>query len=475
LKLSHESGFPIASYLFPIAHSYMLFDIKALKTAIEQLASEKDIEVSQVQEAVEDALASAYKKEYDRKGQVIRATLDAQTGEASFFQAKTVVDPEGVRYPEEGATETEVEEEKESKKKSIQDERREEQKEDEEEKLPLYNEERHIFLEEALKIKKDAELGDEILFSLESPPEDFGRIAAQTAKQVVLQKLREIEKGAIKEEFEGKIGELVTGTVQRVERGNVYVDLGKTSGIMLFTEGIPHEHYRIGERLRFYLLDVQEGGRGPGLLLSRAHPKFISKLFELEVPEIADGIVEVKGIVREAGSRTKIAVASTAEGVDPVGACVGQRGARVMAVNNEIGNEKIDIIEWSSKPEDYIAAALSPANVSSVDFDPKREAIALVPQDQISLAIGKGGQNVRLAAKLTGWKIDVRSQSNPDEPLGEHRPQDADVEEAQNQDEQEKKQEDVEEHIETPDQSKDDDEWKEVAPETKEEDTDQDK
>jgi N utilization substance protein A len=243
---------------------------------------------------------------------------------------------------------------------------------------------------------------------------DFGRIAAQTAKQVILQKLREIEKSVIRTEFENKVGQLVTGTVQRIERGNVFVDLGKASGVMFFSESIPGEHYRIGERLKFYLLSVQDSGKGPQLILSRSHPKFVSKLFELEVPEIADGIVQIKGIVREAGSRTKIAVASNAEGVDPVGACVGQRGARVMAVNNEVGNEKIDIIEWSDDPEKYIANSLSPALVASVELKNKREALVLVPEDQLSLAIGKGGQNVRLAAKLTGYKIDVRSQSNPD-------------------------------------------------------------
>jgi N utilization substance protein A len=268
-------------------------------------------------------------------------------------------------------------------------------------------------LKDAKKIKKDAIVGDEIFFDLESPSSDFGRIAAQTAKQVILQKLREIEKSAIKSEFENKSGNLVNGIVQRVERGNVFVDLGKASGVMFFSESIPGEHYRIGERLKFYLLSVQEGGRGPQLILSRSHPKFVSKLFELEVPEIADGIVEVKGIVREPGSRTKIAVASTAEGVDPVGACVGQRGARVMAVNSEIGNEKIDIIEWSDDVSSYVANSLSPATATSTELKDRHEALVLVPEDQLSLAIGKGGQNVRLAAKLTGWKIDVRSQSNP--------------------------------------------------------------
>jgi len=389
----------------------MLFDIKILNKAIEQLAAEKDIEPKEVWAAVEESLASAYKKEYNRKGQVIKAVLDERTGGVSFEQIKTVVNPDEVRYPEpeeeiiEGA-----EPAKENKKKEIEPE-----EESEEEKLPLYNPERHLFLDEAKKIKKDIVVGEDIAFPLESPQEDFGRIAAQTAKQVVLQKLREIEKDAVKKEFEGRVGELVTGTVQRVERGTVYVDLGKTAGAMFFSESIPGEHYRIGERLRFYLVGVQEGVRSPMLLLSRSHPKFISKLFELEVPEIGDGIIEIKAIIREPGNRTKIAVASTVEGVDPVGACVGQRGARVMAVNNEIGNERIDIIDWSQDEAQFVAAALSPAVVTSVELGENKEARVLVPEDQLSLAIGKGGQNVRLAARLTGWKIDVRSQSNPQE------------------------------------------------------------
>lgn len=315
---------------------------------------------------------------------------------------KTVVDDTTVRF-EEPAEDTE----KTGKPKELVS------SEEGEKLLPLYNPERHMLLDDAQKIKSDAVIGDELFFDLEEPSADFGRIAAQTAKQVILQKLREIEKSAVKQEFENKAGQLVTGIVQRIERGNVYVDLGKASGIMFFSESIPGEHYRIGERLKFYLLAVQEGGRGPQLVLSRSHPRFISKLFELEVPEIADGVVQAKGIVREPGSRTKIAVASSAEGVDPVGACVGQRGARVMAVNNEIGNEKIDIIEWSDDAPTFVANSLSPATVTSVEIKDKRDALVLVPEDQLSLAIGKGGQNVRLAAKLTGYKIDVRSQSNP--------------------------------------------------------------
>jgi N utilization substance protein A len=372
-----------------------MLDIKALSRAIEQLANEKDIDPSQVLEAVEAALASAYKKEYDKKGEVIRCVLDTKTGDIKFFQVKTVVDNNSVRFQEDNETSSK-------------------QKEKDENLLPLYNPERHILLKEAKEIKPDAVVGDELYFDLPSYSTDFGRIAAQTAKQVILQKLREIEKASVKLEFENKVGQLVSGVVQRIERGNVFVDLGKASGIMFFSESIPGEHYRIGERLRFYLLSVQESGRGPQLILSRSHPKFIAKLFELEVPEIAEGIVVIKGIVREPGSRTKIAVASNVEGVDPVGACVGQRGARVMAVNNEIGNEKIDIIEWSQDPVEYVANSLSPAIVASVEIRNKNEALVLVPEDQLSLAIGKGGQNVRLAAKLTGYKIDVRSQSNPD-------------------------------------------------------------
>ncbi|PIU98474.1 transcription termination factor NusA, partial [Candidatus Wolfebacteria bacterium CG03_land_8_20_14_0_80_40_12] len=225
----------------------------------------------------------------------------------------------------------------------------------------------------------------------------------------------EAERETIKKEYQDKEGEIISGLVQRVERGNVYVDFGKATGIMFYNETIPGEHYRAGERLKFYLLAVQEETRTPGLILSRNHPKFISKLFEMEVPEIQEGLVEIKAIAREAGSRTKIAAASNAENVDPIGALVGQRGTRVIAVTNELGNEKIDIVEYSDKPEKFVSSALSPAKINAVEILPRREARVFTLEDQLSLAIGKGGQNVRLAAKLTGWKIDVRSQSRPEE------------------------------------------------------------
>ena len=382
-------------------------DMKALSAAIEQIASEKGIPAERVLGAVETAIAAAYKKEYRKRSEVIRANFDLKTGDIKFWQVKTVVDPNEVRIVEE-------EEEDESNKEKGREKKKVEEKEEDGSVLPRYNEDRHIFLAEAKKTKKDAVVGEELEFPLEAH-EDFGRIAAQTAKQVVLQSIREAERASIQQEFAGKEGEIVSGIVQRFERGNVYIDLGRAVGIMFHNESIPGEHYRIGQRMRFFVLAVQDDPRRSGIVLSRAHPKLVIKLFELEIPEMADGIVGIKQIAREPGSRTKVAVYSTQEGVDPVGSAVGQRGMRVMAVTNELGNEKIDIIEWSEDPEAYIANSLSPAKVKLVEILPRREARVLVAEDQLSLAIGKGGQNVRLAAKLTGWKIDVRSQSNPDE------------------------------------------------------------
>ncbi|HEY4525907.1 MAG TPA: transcription termination factor NusA, partial [Candidatus Paceibacterota bacterium] len=281
-------------------------------------------------------------------------------------------------------------------------------------KLPRFNPERHILLKEAKEIKKNAELGEEMSFPLESH-EEFGRIAAQAAKQAIFQRLRESERESILTEWKEKDGQIVSGVVQRFQRGNVYIDLGRAVGVMFANESIPGEHYRNGERLRFLVMAVQEDTRLPGIILSRSHPKFVAKLFEMEVPEVADGAVEIKMITREPGSRTKVAVVSHVDGVDPVGALVGQRGTRVMAVNNELGQEKIDIIEYSEDIEKFIGNSLSPAKTKSVEILDKREARVYVAEDQLSLAIGRGGQNVRLAAKLTGWKIDVRSQSRPED------------------------------------------------------------
>ena len=376
--------------------------------AIEQIAKEKGLQPDRVINAIETAIAAAYKKEYRKRTEVIRAKFDVKNGDLSFVQVKTVVDPNEVRIVEETP-----EEEKKEEKEPVRFQHKEEEIVEEEGQLPRYIPDRHIFLEEAKMIKPDAIVGEELEFPLETHS-DFGRIAAQTAKQVVLQGLRDAERASVQEEYADKEGEIVSGIIQRFDRGNVFIDLGRAIGVMFRNETIPGEHYRAGERMRFIVLAVQNDVHHPGIILSRSHPKFVQKLFELEVPEIADGTVEIKSVAREAGSRTKIAVYSKEEGVDPVGSAVGQRGTRVMAVTNELGNEKIDIIEWSEDPEKYLANAISPAKAVRVEIGERREAKIIVADDQLSLAIGKGGQNVRLAVKLTGWKIDIRAESNPD-------------------------------------------------------------
>ncbi|HVM76824.1 MAG TPA: transcription termination factor NusA [Candidatus Paceibacterota bacterium] len=393
-----------------------MLNIKELTKALKQVAEEKGLEPEKVLEVIESSIAAAYKKEYGERGEVVKCSVDQKTGELKFWQIKKVVDETTVRFVDEAELAAEAEREEAARASGAANEKRAaaEPEEEDEHKLPRFNPERDITIEEAKKIKKGAELGDELSFPLETH-EDFGRIAAQTAKQVILQKLRESERDSILNEWRGREGQIVSGVVQRFERGNIFIDLGRTIGVMFANESIPGEHYRTGERLRFLVLAVQEDTRLPGIILSRSHPKFVTELFRMEVPELAEDSIEIKSIAREPGNRTKIAAASKMDGVDPVGALVGQRGTRVMAVNNELGNEKIDIAEWSEDPEKFIANALSPAKVEKVEILPRREARAYVPENQLSLAIGKGGQNVRLAAKLTGWKIDVRSQTAPDE------------------------------------------------------------
>jgi N utilization substance protein A len=386
-----------------------MFNLKEIKKAVEQIAQEKSLDPAQIMEAIESSIAAAYKKEYGKRTEVIKAKLDFKSGDLKFWQVKTVVDKTTVREEEEpvegevvAGKEAEIPAMKHIEEESVED------------VLPRYNEDRHIFLKEAKKINSKIKLGEEMEFPLESH-DDFGRIAAQTAKQVVLQKLREAERGSVIKEFQNKVDEIVSGVIQRFDRGNVFIDLGRVTGIMFPSEAIPGEHYNSGDRMRFYVVAVQEESKIPGIILSRAHPKFVHKLFQIEVPEINDGTVEIKSIAREPGSRTKIAVSSKTEGIDPVGSCVGQRGTRVMAVSNELGQEKIDIIEWSDDAKKFITNSLSPAKVTSVEISDRREAKAFIPEDQLSLAIGKNGQNVRLAAKLTGWKIDIRSQAKPEE------------------------------------------------------------
>jgi N utilization substance protein A len=367
-----------------------MFDLKVLNSALLQLEEEKGIPRDKILGAIEDALAAAYKKDYGKKGQIVRAKFDIETGKVQFYRVKIVVDESIIRPDvEEGVEEDLTSEE------AIEKIR--------------FNEEQHMMLADAQKMKAGAELHDEIIFPLEEK-DDYGRIAAQTAKQVIMQRLREAERLSVMDEYVEKRGEILNGTVQRIERGAVFVDLGRVTAIIPREEQIPGEYYRQGERIRALLLAVNETPRGIELRLSRSHPQFLAKLFSAESPEVASETVVLAAIAREAGSRTKIAVKTNDKNIDPVGSMVGQRGVRVNTVINELGGEKIDIIEWSENPETFITHAISPAKVLNViTNEEERSARVEVDNDQFSLAIGKGGQNVRLAAKLTGWKIDIFS------------------------------------------------------------------
>jgi len=399
-------------------------DFQSFLSAITQISDEKGLSPEKVLETVEHALASAYKKEYGKKGQVVKAKINAKTGKVDFWRVRTVVDDTMVYIPEKNEEAEEGEEKVEEFKIKIKESYRpteaelnveETEKEGEiSERRVRYNAEKHILIEEAVEEDIKLKAGDELVIPLESR-DDFGRIAAQTAKQVVLQKIREAEKEIVLAEYKSKEGEIVSGIVQRIEGVNVYFDIGKSLGILPKEEQIRGEFYKEGQRLKLYVLRVDTTPKGPIILLSRSYPKLISKLFELEVPEISGNQVEIKAIAREAGSRTKIAVESSAEGVDPIGAMVGQRGVRVAAVMSELGGEKIDIIEYHPEPAKFIANALSPAKIIDVIAQERNTAIVIVPKDQLSLAIGKDGQNVRLAAKLTGWKIDVKSEDQMNE------------------------------------------------------------
>jgi len=364
-------------------------DLKSLALAVDQLAKEKGFSPDKVIEIIEQSLAAAYKKDYGEKGEFIKAKFDPITGQADFWQVKTVVN-EKMIY-----SEKEIEEGK-----NILEE-------NEEDKKIVFTERKYIMLKDAKKINPDIKVEEEIELPLESRT-DFGRIAAQTAKQVIIQRMREAEKEAIMEEYKEKEGEVLSGIIQRMEGQNVLVNIGKTLGVLTKPEQIPGEFYKPGQRLKVYLVEVEKTPKGPKIFLSRTYPKLVSKLFELEVPEINEGLVKIESIAREPGSRTKIAVSSTDEKVDPIGATVGQRGIRVQIVINELGGEKIDIVKYSENPEEYIVNSLSPAKITEIKILPKNKALAIVPEDQLSLAIGRNGQNVRLATKLTGWKIDVR-------------------------------------------------------------------
>lgn len=344
--------------------------ITPFMAAINQLVDEKGLPKEIIVETIEDAIAAAYRKDYGKPSWKVEAKFDAETGETFVTRVWDIVEPN----PETGE---------------------------------LDEPDSQILLSEAKKKEKKLKLGDTIREQLPSQ-EEFGRIAAQTAKQVIIQRLKEAERDIIFNEFKNKEGKLINGVIQQIEGPNVIIDLGKTTGIIPPPEQLPTERYYPGQRLKFFVKIVEQSSRGPRILLSRADPNLIAQLFALEVPEIVSGTVVVKAVAREAGHRTKIAVASTMQGLDPVGSCVGQRGTRVQAVLAEIGEEKIDIILYDEDFVQYIKNALSPAKVSQVYLKKKvKRAEIEVPDDQLSLAIGRGGQNVRLASKITGWEIDI--------------------------------------------------------------------
>ena len=343
-------------------------DSKELIIAMEELEKEKGIQKDILIESIETALITAYKRDYDSNAENAKVVMDRETGETHLYIEKDVVE--------------EVEDEK-----------------------------LQINLENAHKISKKLQIGDKA--QIEIVPKNFGRIAAQTAKQVIIQKIREVSREVLFGEFSDKKGEIISGIIQKADGGVVVLDLGKLEGVMVQKEQVPNEKYRVNDKIRAYILDVEKGAKGaPQVMVSRAHTEFVRKLFELEIPEIYEGIIEIKSISRDPGNRTKISVYSPNENIDPVGSCVGQKGMRIQNIINELNGEKIDVIEWNEDPSIYISSALLPAKVLAADIkEEERFAQVIVPDDQLSLAIGKFGQNARLAAKLTNWKIDIKSES----------------------------------------------------------------
>ncbi len=372
--------------------------------AIEQITEEKGISKEAVIETIESAIAAAFRKDYGKKGQNIEAKFEPETGKTQIYDVQEIVE--------------EVE-----------------------------KEEREITLEEGKKLKKGAKIGDIIKTDVTPDEINFGRIAAQTAKQVIIQKIREAEKNAIFDAYKGREGELINGVVQRAENRLVFVDLGQATGILPPPEQIKNESYRIGDRIRVLIVSVNITPKGPEIILSRTHTDVINKLFEMEVPEIAAGTVVIKSIAREAGSRSKVAVYTTQEEIDPIGACVGQRGARIQTIISEISGEKIDIIEWDENEVKFISNALSPAKVMSVKLNEKdKHAVVEVVEEQLSLAIGRDGQNVRLAVKLTGWNIDVVKEGVDDKAKKEDK-EDKQTKPDEKEEKAENKDQDVKEKI----------------------------
>ena len=342
-------------------------DNKELILALEELEKEKGIKKDYLLEAIETALVTAYKRNFDSLENV-RVEMDHQTGATHVYAIKEVMEKAN-------------------------------------------DEDTEISLKEAQKINPDLKEGDTV--ETEIVPRDFGRIAAQTAKQVIIQKLREVEREIVYNEFNERKGEIVSGLIQKADHNIVVMDLGKLEGVMPLKEQIPTEHYKVNDKIKGYVLDVEKGAKGaPQVIVSRSHPDFVRKLLEFEIPEIYEGVIEIKSVSRDPGYRSKVAVYSPDQNIDPVGSCVGQKGVRIQNVINELNGEKIDVIEWNEDPSIYIASALLPAKILAVDIkEEEKFAQVVVPDDQLSLAIGKSGQNARLAARLTNWKIDIKSET----------------------------------------------------------------
>ena len=423
--------------------------MNGIKQAIKQICSEKGLSEADVMETINSALAAAYRKDFGDKLQNIEADYNLETGELKVVDVKEVVED---LSPEELAEMERLQKEREELKeriasgeisaeelRKIKEEREAERAaerakedarlkalesgdalpEEEEEEKRHFNPKTDIQLTEAKTVKKSYKLGDIIKTELEVPG-DFGRMAAQTAKQVIIQRLREAERNIIYQEYKEREGEILTGLVQKFDGYNIIIDLDKTSAILPPNEQIKTERFKIGDRVKVYLMGVSLSTRGPEIIVSRAHPEIVGNLFAVEIPEIANGVIEIKGIAREAGNRAKVAVHTDDETIDPIGSCIGQRGARIQTIINELGGEKIDIIEYTDDMAKYIANALAPAKITNVELnEEEKSATVTVPQDQLSLTIGRAGQNVRLATKLTGWTINIKELESGDTPSDE--------------------------------------------------------
>ncbi len=383
-----------------------------ISNAIKQLCEEKSLDYQSVLSAIELALAAAYRKDYGERNQNIRVKFDPIAGKSDIFDVKTVVENLPAEEEAEMLRNLYNPDLKELRREEMRQEMRQEfhsptEEENQEEGKKKFNPKTDIQIKEAMILKHEAQIGDEIVTELPIP-ESYGRMAAQTAKQVIIQKLREMERDMIFGEFKSKEQEVVSGIVQRREGRFVFVDLGKAIGLLPSEEQIYNERYNIGDRVKVFIKEVREGHKGPEIILSRRSEEILRKVFYLEIPEIANGTVEIKSVAREAGSRSKVAIYTESENVDPVGSCVGQRGSRIQTIISELGGEKIDIIEYNEDDAKFIANALAPAKVLSIDLDEEEhKATVKVSSDKLSLAIGKNGQNVRLAARLSGWKIDI--------------------------------------------------------------------